>query len=86
MTETAESCHSRENIEARPCQFSADSGQNKNEVKLVGLFVFAFFTHATTPPFAAHWSDTEPIFSSEIKNRASVSLLPLRLCHGFSFR
>jgi hypothetical protein len=40
----------------------------------VRLFVFAFFTPAITPPFAAHWSDTEPIVGSEIKNRASVSL------------
>jgi hypothetical protein len=59
------------------------------------LFVFAFFTPAITPPFAAHWSDTEPIFGSEIKNRASVSLCPfatvtvlafagssMRLAHG----
>jgi hypothetical protein len=50
------------------------------------LFVFAFFTPAITPPFAAHWSDTEPTFGSEIKNRASVSPLPFRHCHGFSFR
>jgi hypothetical protein len=50
------------------------------------LFVFAFFTPAGTPPFAAHWSDTEPGFRSEIKNRASVSPLPFRHCHGFSFR
>jgi len=35
------------------------------------LFVFAFFTHTATPLFAAHWSDTEPRFRSEIKNRAS---------------
>jgi hypothetical protein len=40
------------------------------------LFVFAFFTHAITPPFAARWSDTEPTFGSEIKIRASVSPLP----------
>jgi hypothetical protein len=39
------------------------------------LFVFAYFTPAITPPLAAHWSDTEPKFRSEIKNRASVSLL-----------
>jgi hypothetical protein len=52
----------------------------------VWLFVFAFFTPAITPPFAAHWSDTEPTFGSEIKNRASVSPLPFRHCHGFSFR
>src|ERR1039457_4119908 len=32
------------------------------------------FTHAITPPFAAHGSDTGPGFGSEIKNRASVSL------------
>ena len=38
------------------------------------LFVFAFFTPAITPPFAAHWSDNEPTDGSEIKNRASVSL------------
>jgi hypothetical protein len=37
------------------------------------LFVFAFFTPAVTPPFAARWSDTEPIVGSEIYNRASVS-------------
>jgi hypothetical protein len=40
------------------------------------LFVFAVFTPAITPPFATHWSDTEPKFGSEIKNRASVSLSP----------
>jgi hypothetical protein len=38
------------------------------------VFVFAFFTPAITPPFAAHWFDTEPTVGSEIKNRASVSL------------
>ena len=43
---------------------------------LARLFVFAFFTHALTPPFAARWSDTEPTFGSEIKIRASVSPLP----------
>jgi hypothetical protein len=43
---------------------------------LVELFVFAFFTPAVTPPFAAHWSDTEPRFGSEIKNRASVAPSP----------
>ena len=53
---------------------------------LVRLFVFAFFTPAVTPPFAAHWSDTGPRFGSEIKNRASASPLPFRHCHGFSFR
>jgi hypothetical protein len=42
----------------------------------VRLFVFAFFTPAITPPFAAHSSDTEPRFSSEIKNRASVAPFP----------
>jgi hypothetical protein len=52
----------------------------------VWLFVFAFFTPAITPPFAAHWSDTEPGFGSEIKNRASVTPLPFCHCHGFSFR
>ena len=31
-------------------------------------------------------SDTGPGFRSEIKNRASVSLLPFHHCHGFSFR
>jgi hypothetical protein len=36
----------------------------------VSVFVFAFFTPAITPPFAAHWSDTEPTIGSEIKNRA----------------
>jgi hypothetical protein len=40
------------------------------------LFIFAFFTPAATPPFAAHWSDIEPTFGSEIKNRAGVSLFP----------
>jgi hypothetical protein len=54
--------------------------------RLVVLSVFAFFTHAVTPPFAARWSDTEPRFGSEIKNRASVAPLPFRHCHGFSFR
>lgn len=50
---------------------------------------FTFFTHAATPPFAAHSSDTEPIFRSEILNRASVSRLPFpplsrfRLSLGF---
>jgi hypothetical protein len=47
---------------------------------------FAFFTPAITPPFAAHWSDTEPKFRSEIENRASVSPLPFRHCHAFRFR
>jgi hypothetical protein len=46
------------------------------------LCFFAFFTHAITPPFAARQSDTEPGFSSEIKNRASVPLSPFRHCHG----
>jgi hypothetical protein len=50
------------------------------------LCFFAFFTHAITPPYAARQSDTEPGFSSEIKNRASVSLSPFRHCHGFCFR
>jgi hypothetical protein len=50
------------------------------------LFVCACFTPAITPPFAAHWSDTEPKSGSEIKNRASVSLFPFHHCHGFSFR
>ena len=36
------------------------------------LSVFAFLTPAVTQPFAAHWSDTQPIVGSEIKNRASV--------------
>jgi len=49
-------------------------------------FVFAFFTPAITPSFAAHWSATEPGFRSEIKNRASVSLLNFRRRHAFSFR
>jgi hypothetical protein len=40
------------------------------------VFIFAFFTPAITPPFAAHWSDIEPRVGSEIKNRASVSLQP----------
>jgi len=33
----------------------------------VGLWVFAFFSppQSITPPFAAHWSDTEPRFGSE---------------------
>jgi hypothetical protein len=33
----------------------------------VGLWVFAFFSRpqSITPPFAAHWSDTEPRFGSE---------------------
>jgi len=35
------------------------------------LFVFAFFTRAATPLFAAHWSATAPRVRSEIKNRAS---------------
>jgi hypothetical protein len=43
---------------------------------LVRLFVFAFFTPAITPPFAARWSDIEPGFRSEIKNRASVATSP----------
>jgi hypothetical protein len=42
------------------------------EVK-VRLFVFALFTPAITPSFAARWSDTAPKFGSEIKNRASIS-------------
>ena len=42
----------------------------------VCVIFFAFFTHAITPPFAAHWSDTGPRFGSEIKNRASVSTFP----------
>jgi hypothetical protein len=50
------------------------------------LFVFADFTPAITPPFAARRSDTEPTFGSEIKNRASVSPLPFRHRHGFRFR
>jgi hypothetical protein len=50
------------------------------------LFLFAIFTPAITPPSAAHSSDTAPRFSSEIKNRASVSLLPFHHCHGFGFR
>ena len=53
---------------------------------LVRLFVFAFFYARHHAPFAAHWSDTEPGFRSEIKNRASVSLLNFRHCHAFSFR
>ena len=40
----------------------------------VRLFVFAFFTPAITPLFAAHWSDIEPTVGSEIKNHACVSL------------
>jgi hypothetical protein len=28
---------------------------------MLTLFVFAFFTHAITHPFAAHWSDNKPI-------------------------
>jgi len=40
------------------------------------LFIFAFFTPAITPPLAAHSSDTEPGFRSEIKNRASVATSP----------
>ena len=50
------------------------------------MFVFAFFTPAITPPFAARSSDTKPRVCGDIKNRASVSPLPFRHCHGFSFR
>jgi hypothetical protein len=74
MTETAESCHSRENIEARPCQFSADSRQKFNVVE-VGCLSSPFL-RMPSPPLAAHWADNEPIFRSEIKNRASVSTFP----------
>jgi hypothetical protein len=53
----------------------------------VCVIFFAFFTHAITPPFAAHWSDTQPIVRSEIANRASVvPSYPPRHCHGFRFR
>ena len=51
------------------------------------LSVFAFFTPTLTQPFAAHWSDTQPIVGSEIENRASVGpACPPRRCHAFRFR
>jgi hypothetical protein len=50
----------------------------------VWLFVFAFFTHAITLPFAARWSDTEPKSGGEIENRASVSPLPFPPLSRFS--
>jgi hypothetical protein len=55
-------------------------------VNIVRLFVFASFTPALTPPFAAHWSDTEPTVGSEIKNRASIATLPFSSLSRFSFR
>jgi hypothetical protein len=37
-------------------------------------------------PFAAHWSDTEPGMEARSKTAPASPLLPLRHCHGFSFR
>ena len=50
------------------------------------MFVFAFFTPPFTPPFAAHWSDTVPTLGARSKTAPASPLLPLRPCHGFSFR
>ena len=44
------------------------------------------FTPALTSPFAAHWSDTEPTLEARSKTAPASPLLPLRHCHGFSFR
>jgi len=56
------------------CQFSSDSGKNsKRGNGCLVAFIRLFLTSSITPPSAAHWSDTEPIFRSEIENRASVA-------------
>ena len=38
--------------------------------------LFSNFTPAVIPPFAAHYSDTQPRDGSESQNRASVALSP----------
>ena len=72
--------------EARPRQFSADSGKGFQTGEKCQVVCLRPFKPALTPPMAARWSDTAPMDGSEIKNRASVSLLTFRHCHGFSFR
>jgi len=47
--------------------------------------VFAFFTPAITPPFAARSSDTAPTMEAGSENRASVAPPPSRRCHDFRF-
>jgi hypothetical protein len=46
------------------------------------VFVFAFFTPAITPPFAAHWSDSQPGLEVTSKT-APVAPSNFRRCHGF---
>ena len=90
LTETAESCHYREKDRGPSVaifrRLRAELKPQPCREHTVRLFVFADFTPAITPPFAAHWSDTESRIRSEIKNRASVCSLPFRHCHCFSFR
>jgi hypothetical protein len=55
-------------------RLQAERQQRSCQGQKIWLFVFAYFTPAITPPFAAHWSDIKPRVGSEIKNRANVSL------------
>jgi hypothetical protein len=88
--ETAEIGHSREKSRCPVrSHFPQTPGRIKTtalpgaECRVVCLRPFYARHHS---PLAARWSDTGPILGSEIKNRASVSLLNFRRCHAFCFR
>ena len=86
--ETAASQHCREK-DGSPsvliCRRLRAEFQNPNEGECVVVCLRLFYARRH-PVRSARWSDTGPKFGSEIKNRASISPLPFRHCHGFSFR
>ena len=86
--ETAASHHCREkncSPSVLICRRLQAEFKNPNEGECVVVSLRLFYARRH-PVRSARWSDTEPRFGSEIKNRASVSSLPFRHCHGFSFR
>ena len=88
--ETAASCHYREECGAsRPCQFSADSGQNKDHDPAGGR-IFGRLSSPFLRPPSPHRC-CSPVrhraeLGSEIKTRASAAPFPNRRFHGFCVR